>query len=253
MGLTLCCWGGPLLIIGLGVLYSGIQKYLLVQKITDTPTSKARSAAVGLIELFGKAVCKEPQFSPISNVKCIYWKMNAEWYQPGKNGGWRMISSGFSHKDFDLEDDTGKMLVDPTGATIEIPVDFSSTGYLSSKGFLGILPQKQLDQKVLAYLDANPDAKALAYRFSGYELRFTEWYIAEGDPLFVLGTADLQEGVSSSIGSENLIVRQGKYDKVFYISDTGERKIVDNIRGSMYWYIGVGFVLAAAGAFVCIA
>jgi hypothetical protein len=253
MASNFLCLGGLCVVIGLGLLYAGIQKYLLVQKITDTPTSKVRSAAVGMVELSGKAVCKEPQFSPLSNVKCIYWKMNAEWFQPGRNGGWRMISSDSSHKDFDIEDDTGKMLVDPTGATIEIPVDFSSMGYLRDRGFLGIVSQRQLDPKVLAYLESNPDAKARVYRFSGYELKFTEWYIAEGDPLFVLGTADLQEGVSSSVGSENLIVRQGKYDKVFYISDTGERKVVDTIRNSMYWYIGIGFVLAAAGAYALIA
>ncbi len=240
-----CCAAVIGLAVGLGLLYSGIQRYLLLQKINNTPTSKVRSAAVGLVELSGKALCREPQLSPISGAKCIYWKIHEEYYQPGKHGGWRTTSSNFSHKDFYLEDDTGKMLVDPKDATIEIPSDFTSTGHLSSKGLLGIVPQRQLDPKVLAYLEGNPDAKGRAYRWSGYELRFTEWFIAEGDPLYVLGNAEPQEGASSAIGFENLVVRQGKYDKVFYISDSGERKVVDSIRGSLYWQLGIGFVLAA--------
>jgi hypothetical protein len=243
-----CCAALVGLVIGLGLLYYGLQRYLLLQKINNTPTSKVRSAAVGLVELFGNALCKEPQSSPISQAKCIYWKVHEEWYQPGKHGGWRTISLNSSHKDFYLQDETGKMLVDPSDATIEIPSDFSSTGRLSGKGFLGI-PQKQLDQKVLDYLERNPEAKARCLRYSSYELRFTEWFIAEGDPLYVLGTAEPQDGVSSSIGFENLVMKQGKYDKMFYISDSGERKVTDNIKGSMYWAMGIGFVLSAICAY----
>jgi hypothetical protein len=217
--------------------------------VKNTPTSKVRSAAVGLVELAGKAKCKTDIESPISKAKCTYWKIKAEWYQPGKHGGWRDLCSAKSSEQFYLQDETGQMLIEPKDAEIDIPVDFTSNGYMSSKGFLG-LPQKALDQKVLDFLEANPDVKKKFQSYSGYDQRVFEYFIAEGDPLYVLGRAEPIAGASSEIAHENLIVKKGKFENIMYMSDSSEKKVIGNLSGSMWWGIGLGLILFGIGLFL---
>lgn len=242
-----CCIGPAFLVFGLLCIYGGVNRYLLLQKINNIPTSKVRSAAVGLVELFGKAKCKDDMSSPVSKAKCTYWKVVGEYYQPGKHGGWRTIYNKASSSQFYLEDETGKMLIEPKNAEMSIPSDLVSTGHLSDKGFLGILKQKKLDDRVLAFIDSDAEAGQRFRSRAGYELRLTESYIAEGDPLYVLGSAVPVAGASSGVAHENLIVKQGDMEKLMYISDSGERKVKDNVRWSMIWAFVLGIPLSCIG------
>ena len=79
----------PFIIFGLGLLliYRGITRYLLMQKIKNIPTSNVRSAAVGLVELSGKAKSKEEMISPISKEKCVFYELTAQYYYSGERSG----------------------------------------------------------------------------------------------------------------------------------------------------------------------
>lgn len=252
-----CCMSFFGLIVGIPLLYGGLSKYLLIQKINNTPTSKVRSAAVGLVELFGKAVPMEKAQSPISKADCVYWRVKGEYYRSGKHGGWRNMLDLMSAPDFFLEDETGKMLISPYGgkapvlgekfsgkeiAQVEIPADLVSTGHLTDKGFLGLLQRKKLDERVLAWLDANPNIKSQAERHGSMELRFAEYFIAEGDSVYVLGDAEPREGSSSQVAYENLVLKKGQ-NKIMFISDSREKRLVDSMRIPMYLFTAVGTVL----------
>jgi hypothetical protein len=234
-----------MLIIGIPAFYHGLTSYLLMQKIRNTPTSKVRSAAVGLVELFGKAKCKDDMPSPISKEKCVFWRLNAQYYQPGKHGGWRNIYNKDSSMQFYLEDETGEMLIDPKNGNIEIPQDFSTKGRLKSSSILfGLDSNKQIDQKVLDYMVEDPDFAKPLNGHKDYDLMITESYIAEGDPLYVLGSAMPISGASSAISNENLFVGKNKTtDNMLYIRDTEEKKILDQFRISVPLGIGGGFLL----------
>ena len=126
---------------GLWYVYSGVNRYRLVQKINNTATSKVDAAAIGLVELCGKARCAGEMSSPVSNEKCAFWRVIGQYYRSGKHGGWRQIFRRDSSERFYLEDETGKMLIDPNGAQVEIPCDHTYQGYISGKGifaFCGI-------------------------------------------------------------------------------------------------------------------
>ncbi|VVC03146.1 E3 Ubiquitin ligase [Candidatus Bilamarchaeum dharawalense] len=244
------CIAGPMFFLaGLGMIYGGVQRYLLEQKIKNIPTSKVRSVAVGLVEIFGKAKCLDSLNSPISKVKCIYWSLKCEYYKSGKHGGWRDFYTPSTNKQFYLEDDTGKMLIDPNGAEIDIPSDLTSTGYLDDKGFLG-MKRKTLDPKILDYLNNAPDVLAKFKSHSHTELRVTESFIAEGDPLYILGSAEPKEGASSAVQQENLIIRKGKTDQIMYVSDSNEKKAVEKIWWSIWPMIVGGFIFAAIGLYL---
>ncbi len=240
----LCCVGPLFLIVGLLMVYGGAQRFLLYRKISDTPTSKVRSAALGLVELFGKAVCRDDMASPVSKAKCVFWRIKAEYYVPGKNGGWRDMYSKSSSMKFFLEDDTGKMLIDPEGAEIDIPPDFSSAGWLSPGGL--VFKRTILDQKVLSFLESDQAAKAAFSSRSGYEQRLTESFIAEGDPLYVFGTASAWK-TGSELPHEDLIVKKG--DQVMYVSDSNEYKALEKIRYSMIIGLIIGLALTAIGLY----
>jgi len=242
-----CCCGGIIFFfIGIGLLIYGAQRFLLYQKIKNTPTSKVRSAAVGLVELFGKARCATDLSSPVTGAKCIYYRIIGQYYKPGKNGGWKNIYNDASSVKFFLEDETGKMLIDPKDGEIDIPSDLVLEGHLTDKGFLG-MHQNKLDARVLAFLEKNPDAKKKFEYYKDHNLKVFEYFIAEGDPLYVLGTAEPLKGASSDISYENLIVGKGKSDIGLYISDSGEKTVL----GSMVWGIAGsivgGLVLSVLG------
>jgi hypothetical protein len=247
------CIAGPLFfLIGLGSIYGGATRHLLLQKIKNIPTSKVRSAAIGLIEIFGKAKCSEPMESPISKAKCIYWRLKCEYYRrSGKNSHWSDFYNASSSNMFNLEDDTGMMLIDPKDGEIDIPSDFVSKGHLSGAGFLG-MPQQALDKKVLDYLAANPDINQKFQSHRNTDLRVTESYIAEGDPLYVLGTAETKPDSNSKIAHENLIVKKGKNDNLLYISDSNEKKALDKIFWSEVFMFGLGFIFSAIGLILII-
>ena len=228
------------------MLFYGVKRYLLYQEIKNTPTSKVESAAVGLVELFGKAKCQKDLFSPVSGVKCVYYRVVGEYFQPGKGGGWRTIYYHESSAEFYLEDETGRMLIDPRFAEVDIPSDLSSEGYKSDSGFLGILRQK-IDDKVLSFIDKDPDVKPIFDRYSSYDLRVTEYFIAQDDPLFVLGKAEPQTGAASDVAQDNLIIRTGIGDIRLYISDNGERKIIEKMRDNIALSLVGGLIISAIG------
>jgi hypothetical protein len=249
-----CCGAGIILIMGLVLLIGGVQRYLLYQKISNTPTSKVRSAAVGLVELFGKAKMDKDMDSPISKAKCIYWRVLGEYYyQARKSSGWRTIYNKASSIPFYLEDDTGKMLVDPKDGEIDIPQDFRSEGHLSDMKILGMTFNKKLEEKALAYINSEPSAKSAFNSHSGSRLRITEFFIAEGDPLYVLGNAEPRSGASSAIAHENLFVKKGAVEKILFISDSGEKKVKDNMKWSMLAMLVGGIILSGIGLFAVLA
>ncbi|MBU0532158.1 E3 ubiquitin ligase family protein [Candidatus Micrarchaeota archaeon] len=226
---------------GLAFLYDGLQRYLRVQKINNTPTSKVRSAAIGLVELYGKT--KGELNSPISKNKCGYWKLVAQWYKSGKHGGWRNFYTKSSTEPFYLEDETGKILVDPTNAVVEIPHDNLFQGYISGKGMFG-MPHKLIDAQILNFVNnADDNIKSKFMRYKDRDVRIYEYFIAEEDSVYVLGTAESKEGTRSDIAHENLIIRKGKNE--MYISDSHEKKIVSGMMMSAYWRIFGGFALSA--------
>jgi hypothetical protein len=246
----LCC-AGFFFLIGLFLIYDGTRKFLLMQKIQNTPTSKVRSAAVGLAELFGKVTLKEGFTSPISRAKCAYYSIKCEyWQQRRKSSDWVTFYTDTKLSRFLLEDDTGRMLIEPKEAELNIPADFSWTGHLTDKGFFGLIPQKQLDDKILKYLEENPEVKSRFMSHSGKNFRVTETYLAENDSVYVLGSVSPLEGVQSSVSHENLLVKKDPIEKIMYISDSGEKKVLENVRNTMLIEFAIGFVLSAILLFI---
>jgi len=252
--MPVCFCAGPfILVVGLFLLAIGIRRHQLYQKIADTPTSKVRSAAVGLVELSGKARCRDDVLSPISKVRSAFWRVTGEYYYHTKHGGgWSQFFRRESGVPFYLEDATGKMLVDPVGGSVELPYDFRAAGFMTEFNLFGFHLRDKMEPKVLAFIESDPGIHSSFRRYSGRRLRITEYYIAEGDPLYVLGSATPVEK-ASEVAQENLVVKKSPLDGILFISDSGEKSITANMRWVMLALIGFGVLFTAMGLMVSVA
>jgi hypothetical protein len=116
-------------VIGLGAgIFLFIQGFRLLQRrhlILDTPVSKIRSASMGMVELSGLAVGPYTMIAPITVRPCYYYRTLVwEWKQSGKNKQWVKVAAECMHVPFFLDDNTGKIMVDPRGADLDLHQDF---------------------------------------------------------------------------------------------------------------------------------
>jgi hypothetical protein len=93
--------------------------------ILDTPFSKIRSAAMGLVEMSGLAAGPYTMNAPITARPCYYYRTLVwEWKQRGKNKQWVKVVAESVHLPFFLDDNTGLVLVDPRQAELDLHRDF---------------------------------------------------------------------------------------------------------------------------------
>lgn len=229
-------------LIGIALFAVGLYFYKKKQLIADTPTSKIRSIAMGLVEIFGQVIpIKERLFkSPFTDKECVYYQFTIEEYRSsGKNSHWVTIKKGEQRGLFYLKDDTGMVLIDPTGAKIEARRDFE---YQSSLG-------KDPPEQVIRFLAANN----LAHEgFLGLNktMRYRETIIVPDENLYIMGTAGENplkiEATENHVDS--IMIQKGKYEKQYYISDKSEKQILKNLAILTYGMWGVGIVLIIVGA-----
>lgn len=227
--------------IGLGLFLDGLRRYKEKQYILNTPTSKVQSAAIGFAEVCGKA-------EPIETVESAIEKKPAstheyiveKWVSSGKNSRWVKIAEGDLRKNFFVNDGTGRLLVDPYGAKIEIPEDKGWTGTYSSA-----------PPNLKQFFDASKiETKGWIFE---HKMRFREWFLSPGDTIYAIGTIQDRPGEYAK-GSENLIMAENKGHgtKMYYISDRTEKEVLDKYYKWAWLQIGGGIALFGAGFFLTI-
>jgi len=234
------------IIVGLALFFQGLKKMKLKRTIQNTPTSKVRSIAMGLVELIGKAAPFQQTIkSPFSQADCVFYKYTVEEYKletttdsdgnTKTEGRWEEIQSGRSDNLLCLEDDTGTVPVNPDRAEVAIPVDRVITS--SDYG--------NFASTISAFFDSQSIIFGSTF---GRQLRFTEHYIEPGDPLYVLGTAERNPDAAPASGSSgaNVIIKKGANDPVFYISDKGEKGVLKSLSWQAPLYVFGGALVTLA-------
>ena len=75
-------------------------------------------------------------------------------------------------------------------------------------------------------------------------MRYSEYFIAPKDKLYIMGTASdnpFVEEASAVEGVEDVIIKKGKHEKFYYISDKPERLILWRLKG----IVACGFVVGS--------
>jgi hypothetical protein len=230
--------------IGIIAFYIGFIRLKQKRQIENTPTSKIRSLAIGMVEIFGEATSISLPFkSPLTKKSCVYYKIVVEEYKSqGKSSRWVTLRQDECKESFYVNDDTGKVVVDPKNCELELPKDFSF-----ESGF-GKDPSKEI-QKYL--LDNN--LKFENFFGANKKMRFTEYRIGTGDKVYVMGTAvPKPSGEYSGRNEENLMITKGGKNDFYYISDRPEKEVLKSFGWKIFFgiYGGGALILTCLGIII---
>ena len=161
-----------LLTLCLAVLLFWYAFYFLRMKrqIENTPTSRVRSVAMGMVEVKGRALRKYATVSPMTHVACAYYRLTR--YRRSKNNNWEVSSVASSHHvPFFLEDDTGQVEIDPSSCRVSA----------------GSRQEGMPGQVGLFHVDSDSHEK------------WVEETIVEGTLLYVLGYAEVKKAAGPTL------------------------------------------------------
>jgi hypothetical protein len=100
------------------LFWSGFHFVRLKRKMENTPTSKVRSIAMGMVEVHGQARRQYALVAPMTQSACVYYRLRK--YRRDKNNRWKLIKDVDSrHVAFQIDDGTGRVTVAPQGATVK--------------------------------------------------------------------------------------------------------------------------------------
>lgn len=173
---------------GMYLFYRGFRLLQRKRLILNTPHSKIRSASMGLVEVNGLATGPCVITSPLKQMSCYYYRSIAwEYKQRGKNSEWVKVAEESLHVPFYMDDGSGKLLIDPTGAEMDLHCDM----------------HEEYNRSVLL---SGPEMPGSVYTFlsrhgvnSSRRIKVEERCISPNNPLFIFGTLSQNPGLNASI------------------------------------------------------
>jgi len=171
-------WAAIGAVLGVVLFVRGFLMLRFKRQIMNTPASKIRSASMGLVEISGMA--KGPTTIPagITGEACYYYRATAwELRESGRNREWKQVANESVYVPFFVEDPTGRLLINPQGADLDIHCNFKDefdTSFFRSN-------REMLPENVARFLVRN----GISFSES---IRLEEYCIKPDYPLFVFGT-----------------------------------------------------------------
>jgi hypothetical protein len=171
-------------------IYWFVKGFRLLQRkrlILNTPTPKVQSAAMGLVEISGLAASPYSMSSPLKRVECYYYRSIAwQLKRRGKDTEWAKVAEEVLHVPFYVDDGSGKVLIDPRGAEMDLHCDFKEEYHRS---ILGRTEMPGCVEEFLARHAVDSDTA----------IKVEEYCIKPKNYLFVLGTLSQNPGLDASV------------------------------------------------------
>lgn len=168
--------GAILLTLSALLIWSGFYFIRLKRQIENTPTSKVRSVAMGLVEVKGRAIRQYALISPMSHIPCVFYRLT-KYRRREQNNQWQVTSTSTSDSvPFLLEDDTGRVEIDPAGCRVK-----AGTKQEGTPGQIGLA----------RYSDAADE-------------KWVEEIVVEGTLLYVLGFAAVKKTAGPSLAERKV-------------------------------------------------
>jgi hypothetical protein len=162
--------------LGIAMFIRGFKLLQRRRLILDTPFSKIRSASMGMVEVSGQAVGPYTMISPITARPCYYYRtLVHELQQRGKNQQWVLVAGESMFVPFFVDDNSGRLLVDPRGADLDLHRDFEQE--FSNSFFTTLIAP----DNVTAFLARRGVS-------THHKLKVEECCIKPKNALFILGT-----------------------------------------------------------------
>ncbi|MGD1105153.1 MAG: GIDE domain-containing protein [Terriglobia bacterium] len=114
-----------LVLFGVLLFFVGFWKYREYRVLADTPQIPVRSVPMGLVHVAGTSTGGQPLTSPLTQVPCYYYEVKVEKKVKKDNQEkWETTHTERAEIPFYLEDETGKILVNPQKAEYNLPRAF---------------------------------------------------------------------------------------------------------------------------------
>jgi hypothetical protein len=218
-------------------LAKSVRRQLLIDNL---PTSKVKGVFIGFVQVEGTSESRTPLVSYLAEIPCVYYSAQvSEHYRrvytvtvTDSNGksrsetrvdqGWTPVFSQNDMQSFELEDETGRILVNPAGADIEARTVFSQTVGRGHPLYYGKGP-----------------ANAVAY--STGQRSFTEEAIPLDFPLTIVGNAHERSDVVQPMLSFD------EKAPFYLISTRREQEIVRSLELKSGFMVVGAIIVAVAG------
>jgi len=257
-----------LILIGIYLFFRG---FVILNKkalIEDIPTSTIRSAAMGLCEVAGTAKQQLPIKAPITSTDCVYYRYLVEREEYGYRGRphWVTMNGGCSPGYFYIEDETGKLLINPAGAEVILPVSYCSTddsygynrrctewrikpgdrifilGTVSKIVDIAVEHQRVLNERLNELAKDKELMKACDTDGDG-RISTEEWAAARARVEQVLN--EEEAAVRPQHSEEDIAITKGDSGMIFIISEKSEKELRAQLGASAYWNMILGLLMVA--------
>ena len=221
-----------LTLAGAYFMYLGYRAWRQVRLMQDTPTSTARAVAIGPVELSGRVCAADGKLlkTPYSGIECVYYRCRVKNRKAGNPlKALRDLEKNYETNGvpFLLEDDTGKILVDPA---CSMPV-------LRRRFYYSLIGSKYLPERCKELIKANRLEEKVK-EWAKERLEFEEYWIAPGDEIYVMGTASKNDG-------KDIVIGKGRGP--FFIRDRPEKLSISNIEEGIWIIILMGPLMFFGG------
>jgi len=181
-------------VAGVVLFCRGFRMLQFKRLVLNTPLSKIRSASMGLVEVSGTVIGPQTIPAGITGTACFYYCATAwELRQSGNNSEWKKVAQETLYVPFFVDDSTGRLMVDPQGADLDVHRTFRDE---FDKSLLG---SNMFPENVRQFLARN------GVGASG-NIRLEEHCIEPGYPLFILGTLGQNQNRASSGPAPHVVV-----------------------------------------------
>ncbi|MBU1976075.1 MAG: E3 ubiquitin ligase family protein [Nanoarchaeota archaeon] len=251
--------GGVITAIGAGLFAYGFNRMSRYRLIADTPTSKIRSMAMGLVEIHGNVKATETIKTPFSQSACVYYKYEIKEYRKhtstdskGRSRttySWDTVGRGERRICFNAKDDTGEVPVKPEGAEFNVPV---KKVFLQKAGLFGAFNTilgalKNWDNQKTTAIDVakwkltplDPKQR-VSFGSRVGDRKYYEYYIEPDENLFILGTA-------ANEGANKVVLKKGENEKTYMISNRSEKELVKGLKLQMIAFFAIGGIVFLGG------
>jgi hypothetical protein len=224
-------------IIGGVILFvSGFRVYRRKRLIESIPTSPIRSLTIGLVEVFGKAASDRVRLvSPFSGTPCVFFSYTVQERRgSGKDARWETIAKGTSAEPFLVRDDTAAVLVVPLDADLMVAEERMYTSEWPSL----LQAETEIGLSRIGIM-----AERLT---GGAQFRCSEALILQNEPVYVLGTAQINPAAADHADNAERLYIGSHRDEWFIISDRSEKELLAQLGWRVIARLYGGPALAAA-------
>ncbi|NIF04424.1 hypothetical protein F3J23_03125 [Chryseobacterium sp. Tr-659] len=144
------------------------KRFLRIQ--ASLPTSKIKSVAMGLVEIQGKLIMKEPLISPVAREECIGYYYTIEDITKEENGknSYTTVHKETKCNVFQMQDDSGTIEIHPEGIEF-IFIQETNVDYRGQKRYKETLLKNGQEMLLVGAADSK-NGEAYIKKDTGYKL-----------------------------------------------------------------------------------